>query len=215
MTIINFPGYYAKYLWWIVDGLSPSDARAVWIAKGAPNLATSLVDQTGNGNNLTGANPTFNSSIGWTSRVLFSSINNLAAPPYTIVWKGNFVSGTNLESTSFFLNSTNSWNGIVGHAYVDNNIYVGHGTDASGRFSRNMSNYTNVRTIVYQKYGAGDSRHSLWVDGSLIGTQSQPAPTNFTFRLGTGSNNCAGALIFGKILTSAQISEILNRFNSK
>lgn len=59
-------GGAASIPWWLLGGIPAANCRGAYAAKGAPDLATSYIDLTGNNNNLTTTTPpTWDSENGW------------------------------------------------------------------------------------------------------------------------------------------------------
>ncbi len=196
--------------WWLAGGIKPGKCAAAYRAKGANSLGASYSNLANPGTfDLEGATPTWNPTIGWTSKVSFTNLPLILSPlPMTVFWYGRLTPAT--TTSNLFVNTT-SWAGFTAHTFSNGAFYIGMNASVTGRFILSLSG-TKDYLIVYRKMA--NNYQNVWVNGILEGSQAGYTPTNFGITIGTGDGGCKSIAVYNEDLTETQIEavsqEILN-----
>ncbi len=191
--------------WWETGGYGTSFVAA-WTAKDAASLANSYVDRTGNSNHLTGATPTWDAAIGWTSSVHFNDLALMSGGAFTAFWRGKIVSTDELY---IWHNPGGAYVRLVGRPYPPAALYIGANTDNTPRFVYTTIAQNTDLSIIYQK--RADHSQRLWISGSEIAgsPKAGTAYSNNNVSLATNSGGmCAAAGIALAELSEAAVLAI-------
>jgi len=195
--------------WWDVSSATP---LAAWQAKGAASAVAAKLDLTGNGYNLTGADPTWSVADGFTSSVMFDLLSGALGDrePISAVWCGEARYGSSGAEARVLFWSDSDWNGgllLVGSS----DFYAGFNATYSPRIT--ISSVTGNHTFIYIKEAATGPQN-LYIDGSVGGTNAGgTASSDNSVYIGTSLGFHAAALYSGT-LSNADIASISTALNN-
>jgi len=196
--------------WWNDNGNIPlSNLVGAWQAVGASSYADSLVDRSGNGNDINFATaPGWNAADGWTTSQESDFFDD-AAPigsPFSIIWFG-----TTADSTTDvgMIGSGAGWVGMSLHSWSSGQFFCGCNSSYTGRFDYYSVPGGVERSHIYTKNAS--NQQNMFMDGSRILPEDK-AGTNHTvttIKIVTGNGgSCKAVAIYNIELTAANASSI-------
>jgi len=196
--------------WWDVSSATP---LAAWQAKGAASAAAAKLDLTGNGYDLTGADPTWSVSDGFTSYVEFDALSLTLPYSLTAIWFGElFWDGTSSSSTAFST-AGNDWTGLRIQTHSDFKVRGGYNS-SSLYYHVGIRVASGESIFLYWKDSTDNSQKLFQNNTQITGTTpSGSTPIDRSTRVRTGVTMKAAALYSG-VLSSADISAITTALNN-